>query len=188
MTSPNRFALSMVGVAVATVASPSPADDITITMHLDYWAGEHGMTLSNASGGIRSYVSGGEFVAVADGTANVRGTSLAAWTSGVSPYTSGYRWIIDGDIQYGVAYAVQLTDSYGDGWAWNEVTGADAFQFSGIGAVGDTMIGFESGSSRTGSVILVPGPTGLALLGLAGIERGRRGRRRDLEPAARFEL
>ena len=34
-----RFALSVAGVAGAAMSSPSLADDITITMHLDYWAG-----------------------------------------------------------------------------------------------------------------------------------------------------
>ena len=168
-----RFVVSAVGVAGVAVASSAIAEDITITMHLDFWAGEHGMAFSNASGGINSSVVDGYIVAASTGTAVITNTSLTSWTSGVSPYTSGYRWIIDASVDGGV-YDVNLTDSYGDGWAWNSVSGADAFVVTG-NVSGDTNISFAGGSSRTGSVTVAPAPGALALLGLAGIA-GRRKR------------
>jgi MYXO-CTERM domain-containing protein len=168
-----RFVLSVAGIAGAAVAAPALAEDITITMHLDYWAGEHGMNFSNGSGGVSSFVSSGYLYAVSSGTAAVTGTSLASWTSGVSPYTSGYRYEIFASVDAG-DYAVNLGDSYGDGWAWNNVTGADAFVVTG-NVSGDTNISFASGSARSGSVTVAPAPGALALLGLAGIA-GRRKR------------
>lgn len=166
-----RFVVSAAGIAGVAVASSALAEDITITMHLDYWAGEHGMAFSNAGGGVSSYVVDGYIVAASTGSAVITGTSLTAWTSGVSPYTSGYRWIIDASVAGGV-YDVNLTDSYGDGWAWNNVTGADAFAVTG-NVTGDVSLSFASGSSRTGSVTVAPAPGALALLGLAGIARRR---------------
>jgi MYXO-CTERM domain-containing protein len=173
-----RFALSVAGIAGAAMSAPSLADDITITMHLDYWAGEHGMSFSNASGGVVSSVINGYVIASASGTASITGSSLASWTSGVDPYTSGYRWTINASVASG-SYAVLLTDSYGDGWAWNSVSGADAFSVSGAPGVevtGDTMISFASGFTRIGTVTVSPAPGAVALLGLAGIAGRRRQR------------
>jgi MYXO-CTERM domain-containing protein len=173
-----RFVLSVAGVAGAAMSAPSLADDITITMHLDYWAGEHGMSFSNASGGVISSVINSYVIASASGAASVIGSSLASWTSGVDPYTSGYRWTINASVESG-DYDVLLTDSYGDGWAWNEVTGADAFEVTGgpgIDVSGDTMISFSNGSSRNGTVTVSPAPGAVALLGLAGIAGRRRQR------------
>ena len=173
-----RFVLSVAGVAGAAMSSPSLADDITITMHLDYWAGEHGMSFSNASGGVVSSVINGYVIASTSGTASIIGSSLASWTSGVSPYTSGYRWTINASVESG-DYDVLLSDSYGDGWVWNEVTGSDAFEVSGgpgIDVSGDTMISFSSGFTRIGTVTVSPAPGAVALLGLAGIAGRRRQR------------
>ena len=168
-----RFVLSVAGIAGAAVAAPALAEDITFTMHLDYWAGEHGMNFSNGSGGVSTYVSSGYIFAVSSGSATVNSVSLDAWTSGVSPYTSGYRFTVAASVDAGT-YNVLLTDAYGDGWAWNNVNGSDAFAVSG-NVSGDTAISFSSGSSRTGSVTVTPAPGALALLGLAGIA-GRRKR------------
>jgi len=168
-----RFVLSVAGVAGAAVAAPALAEDITITMHLDYWAAEHGMNFSNGSGGVSSYVYGGYIYAVSSGSAVITSTIFTAWNSTVSPYTSGYRFEINASVDAG-DYDVLLTDSYGDGWQWNNVTGADAFVVTG-NVSGDTNISFASGSSRTGSVTVTPAPGALALLGLAGIA-GRRKR------------
>jgi len=173
-----RFVLSVAGMAGAAVAAPSAAADITITMHLDYWEGEHGMSFSNGSSGVGSYVLDGVVTAFSSGSAMVVGSSLSSWTSGVSPYTSGYRFVIDASVGAGT-YDVNLTDSYGDGWAWNDVSGADAFVVTATGDAtvsGDTALSFAGGSSRTGSVVVTPAPGALALLGLAGISTRRRPR------------
>jgi MYXO-CTERM domain-containing protein len=168
-----RFVLSVAGIAGAAVAAPALAEDITITMHLDYWAGEHGMFFSNGSGGVSTFVSNSYLYAFSSGTAAITGSSFASWNSGVSPYTSGYRWTINASVDAG-DYNVLLTDDYGDGWVWNAVTGADAFSVTG-NVSGDTTIAFTGGSSTSGAVTVAPAPGALALLGLAGIA-GRRKR------------
>ncbi len=173
-----RFVLSMAGVAGAAMAAPAVAEDITITLHLDYWAGEYGMSFNNASGGLSGYVStGGYLVVLSSGTASVTGSSLALWNSAASsPYTSGYRYQINASVASGT-YDVTLTDTYGDGWAWASVGGSDAFVVTG-NVSGDTTIAFFSsaGFSTSGTVNVAPAPGALALLGLAGIA-GRRKRK-----------
>jgi MYXO-CTERM domain-containing protein len=169
-----RFVLSVAGVAGAAVAAPALAEDITITMHLDFWAGEHGMSFSNGSGGVSSFVYGYYLYAVSSGTAAVTGSSFAFWnSSAISPYTSGFRWTINASVDAG-DYNVLLTDTYGDGWVWGNASGADAFSVTG-NVSGDTTIAFTGGFSTSGAVTVAPAPGALALLGLAGIA-GRRKR------------
>ena len=148
-----RFALSSSGVAGAMVAAPAISEEIVITMHLDYWAGEHSMHLAGVCGGISSYVgTDGYLQAVSSGTAVITGTSFEPWNSAVSPYTSGYRWTIQADLEGGL-YDVMLADAYGDGWAWNNVTGSDAFSVHGPCTYGETIIAFSSGNSASGTVL-----------------------------------
>ena len=168
-----RFIVSTAGIAGVAVASSALAEDITITMHLDYWSGEHGMAFSNDTGGLFSSVIDGYIVTSSSGSAVITASSFTSWTSGVDPYTSGYRFVIDASVAGG-DYDVDLSDSYGDGWQWNNVNGVDAFVVTG-NVSGDTNIDFSSGSSRTGIVTVAPAPSALALLGLAGIA-GRRKR------------
>jgi LPXTG-motif cell wall-anchored protein len=174
-----KFALSVAGVAGAAVSAPSLAEDIVITMHLDYWQAEHGMLLSGASGSLTSYTLNGDPYAFASGSATVTNSSLEDWSSTIDPYTSGYRWLIEASVGEG-EYEVRLTDSYGDGWTTGDVTGADAFSVTGVGGTivsGDTLIAFDNGSSQTGTIVVVaPAPGGIALLGLAGISGRRRKR------------
>jgi MYXO-CTERM domain-containing protein len=167
-----RFILSVAGAAGAAVAVPALAEDVTITMHLDYWASEHGMSMTGASGGVSSYVSGSYIIAAASGTAAVNSQTFSNWSS-ADAYTSGYRWTINASVDAG-SYNVLITDSYGDGWAWNSVTGSDAFSISG-NVSGDTTIALSTGNSASGTVNVAPAPGALALLGLAGIA-GRRKR------------
>ena len=168
-----RFVVSAAGIAGVAVSSSAIAEDITITMHLDFWIAEHGMAFSNASGGLFSSAVDGYIITSSSGSAMIMASSLTSWNSSIDPYTSGYRFVIDASVSGGV-YDVNLTDEYGDGWQWNSVTGIDAFVVSGD-VSGDTTIDFTSGSSRTGSVTVAPAPSGLALIGLAGI-LGRRKR------------
>ena len=172
-----RFVLSMAGAAGAAMAAPALAEDITITLHLDFWAGEYGMSMSNGSGGISGFASSGYLVLLSSGTASVTGSSLNLWNSSASsPYTSGYRYEIFASVDSGT-YDVLLTDTYGDGWNWASVGGSDAFVISG-NVSGDTTIAFFSsdGFSTSGTVNVAPAPGALALLGLAGIA-GRRKRK-----------
>ena len=167
-----RFVLSAAGIAGATVAAPALAQDATITLHLDNWAGEHAMSVSGSAGYVSTYA--GSYLYLYSGGSIVSATSFGLWNSSVSAYTSGYRWEIALANASG-AYSVSLTDAYGDGWAWNSVTGADAFVVTGDVAGGDYTITFASGSSRSGGFTITPAPGALALLGLAGLA-GRRKR------------
>ena len=167
-----RFVLSAAGIAGATVAAPALAQDATITLHLDNWAGEHTMSASGSAGYVAT--SAGSYLYIFSSGSIVSATSFALWNSSVSAYTSGYRWDISLSDASG-NYSVVLGDSYGDGWAWNSVSGLDAFVASGDVAGGDYTMSFTSGSSRTGSFTITPAPGALALLGLAGLA-GRRKR------------
>ena len=100
-------------------------------------------------------------------------STFSNWNSTASAYTSGYR------LQFQLSnatgdYSVLLTDAYGDGWAWNSVSGDDAFTASGDVVGGPVVIGLTTGNSASGSFSVVPAPGALALLGLAGLATGRR--------------
>lgn len=169
-----RFLLSAAGIAGATVAAPALAQDAAITMHLDYWAGEHSMSATAADRGFSTGVSSGYLVLNSSGSI-VAATSFTNWESGVSAYTSGYRWEILLANATG-NYNVVLNDSYGDGWAWENCTGSDAFVAAGSDVVGGPVsIALTSGFSATGEFTVTPAPGALALLGLAGLA-GRRKR------------
>ena len=171
-----RFVLSAAGIAGATVAAPALAlaGDATITMHLDYWAAEHGMSVRAVDRGLSTYIDSSLLVLNSSGSI-VAATSFTNWESGVSAYTSGYRWEILLANATG-NYNVILTDAYGDGWAWNSATGSDAFVVAGSDVVGGPVtIGLTSGFTATGEFAITPAPGALALLGLAGLA-GRRKR------------
>ena len=162
----NRFALSATGLMAAS-ASAAPVE---INVTLDYWAGEAGITIFDSSSNIVAsfFVSSGYLTAPGF-------SSYALTVNGSSAYSSGYTLILTGDFAEG-DYGISLTDSYGDGWAWNGVAGG--VNSYGGSATGDA-ISFgssaSSGYSVQGSFSVVPAPAGLALLGLAGLSRRRRG-------------
>ena len=169
-----RFVLSAAGIAGATVAAPALAQDAAITMHLDYWAGEHAMTASATDRGLSTYVSTGGYLVLNSSGSIVTATSFTAWESGISAYTSGYRWEILLANATG-NYNVVLTDAYGDGWAWNSATGSDAFVIAGDVVDGPVTVGLTTGFTASGEFTITPAPGALALLGLAGLA-GRRKR------------
>ena len=169
-----RFVLSAAGIAGATVAAPALAQDAAITMHLDYWAGEHAMTASAADRGLSTYVSTGGYLAINSSGSIVTASSFTNWESGIDAYTSGYRWEILLANATG-NYNVVLTDAYGDGWAWNNVTGSDAFVVAGDVVGGPVTVALSSGNTASGEFTITPAPGALALLGLAGLA-GRRKR------------
>ena len=162
----NRFALSATGLMAAS-ASAAPVE---INVTLDYWAGEAGITIVNsASATVASFFVNSGYL-TAPGF-----SSFSLTTNGSSAYSSGYTLILSGDFAEG-DYGIFLTDSYGDGWAWNGVTGG--VNSYGGSATGDA-ISFGSSASSffsvQGTFSVVPAPAGLALLGLAGLSRRRRG-------------
>ena len=171
-----RFVLSAAGIAGATVAAPALADGTAlITMHLDYWAGEHGMIASAGDRGVSTYVDSSGYIQIGSSGSIVASALFTAWNSSVSAYTSGYRFEIALGNATG-AYNVLLTDAYGDGWAWNNVTGSDAFNVAGPSVDGGSVtIALSTGNSASGSFVVTPAPGALALLGLAGLA-GRRKR------------
>lgn len=158
----NRFALSATGLMAATASAAPVEIDVT----LDYWAGEAGIQIFNsASSLVASF-------AVVSGYLSATGMSIIAFSvNGSSAYSSGYSMTLAGDFAAG-DYTIVLTDTYGDGWSWNGVAGG----ISGYGgAASGSAIFFSTGSSTSGSFTVVPAPAGLALLGLAGLSRRRRG-------------
>ena len=170
-----RFVLSAAGIAGATVAAPALAQDATITLHLDYWAAEHGMSAQAADRGLSSYVDTAGYINISSTGSIIASSVFTAWNSTASAYTSGYRLEFQLTNATG-DYSVLLTDAYGDGWAWNSVSGDDAFTASGAAVVGGpVVIGLTTGNSASGSFSVVPAPGALALLGLAGLA-GRRKR------------
>ena len=172
-----RFALSAAGFAGAAVAAPALAQDAQLTLHLDYWAGEYGMNASNDNGDAFSGLLSSSALVLFSSGSVIASASLNLWNPlASSPYTSGYRYDVGLTNATG-AWDITLTDSYGDGWAWAGVSGADAFVATDLQNSETYSIGFASGSSATGNFVVtgVPAPGALALLGLAGLA-GRRKR------------
>ena len=183
-----RFALSVAGVAGATVAAANAQDQtIQVVLHLDYWASESSSEISGDSGSFGHYISSG-YIYVFNSRTDDYGlsASLGLWNTSAGAYTSGYRLTMDAQVDSGTMYAV-IDDSYGDGWAWNNVPGSDAFVVTGVGDTsvsGSTTVSLADGFSNYGSFVVsgsstpvVPGaPAAAALLGLAGIAVGRRKR------------
>lgn len=157
----NRFALSATGLMAATASAAPVEIDVT----LDYWAGEAGIQIFNsASSLVASF-------AVVGGYLSANGMSITAFSQFGSGSTLSYAMGLAGDFAAG-DYTIVLTDTYGDGWSWAGVQGG----ISGYGgAASGSSIFFSSGSIASGTFTVVPAPAGLALLGLAGLSRRRRG-------------
>ena len=170
-----RFALSAAGFAGAAVAAPALALDADITLHLDYWAVEYGISATSDNGAnFSGFVSGSSLALFSSGSV-VAGASLTFWNPlASSPYTSGYDYSISLTNATG-NWDVTLTDTYGDGWSWANVSGLDAFVATDLQNTETYTIGFVSGASATGNFVVTPAPGALALLGLAGLA-GRRKR------------
>ena len=170
-----RFVLSAAGFAGAAVAAPALAQDAQLTLHLDYWAGEYGMNASNDNGDAFSGLLSSSALVLFSSGSVIASASLNLWNPlASSPYTSGYRYDVGLTNATG-AWDITLTDSYGDGWAWQGVSGADAFVATDLQNSETYSIGFASGASATGNFVVTPAPGALALLGLAGLA-GRRKR------------
>ena len=202
----SRFALSVAGLATATMGvgtahagGVSANYAIEVNLHLDYWAAETSSVITGESGSFGHYFSS---VSGYLQVFNNRSEDLFAigyvWDSAVSAYTSGFGVTIWASVSAGT-YDVQLFDSYGDGWVWNNVDGADAFSVRGLDVgeapggygeyiydaslSGSTTLAMQSNSVVSGSFevlentgpVVPSAPAAAALLGLAGIS-GRRKR------------
>ena len=181
----NRFVLSAAGIAAATVGHAHAQEQILVELHLDYWAGESSSDIYGSSGSFGHFVSSG-YVMIYNSRSNLDlSGAISNWSSMAGAYTSGYRLSMLAEVNAGTM-SVSLSDSYGDGWAWNNVPGSDAFVVTGVGDTsvsGSTTLSFYDGYSNSGSFEVLPSggpavpgaPAAMALLGLAGIS-GRRKR------------
>ena len=164
----NRFALTTAGIASVAAAGAASAEMISVFFHNDYYIGEDAWQISNSGGDVvaQMYISGGSLF--------VTGSGIVSYgfgyfdPSATSPLSSGYITAVILDVASG-DYTVTMTDTWGDGWVWNNATGEDAFTGGG------TQIAFTTGNSVSGTFNVVPAPGALALLGLAGLA-GRRKR------------
>ena len=151
-----RFMLTAAGMAATGIAGSASAVLVDMAHGLDRWAGEHSWQV---------YSSGGSMVANASATTYY---GLVSGTFGYStfPDTSSHYANVWGQLDLAAGdYNVQMQDSYGDGWSWNSYTGGLA-----IGSGSGTVVS----SSASFNFTVVPAPSALALLGLAGLAGTRR--------------
>ena len=81
-----RFVLSAAGIAGATVAAPALAQDATITLHLDYWAAEHGMSAQAADRGLSSYVDTAGYINISSTGSIIATGSSVTTVSGLAAH------------------------------------------------------------------------------------------------------
>lgn len=158
-----RFMITAAGAAatgIAGLGSSAFAEIVNFTHGLDRWAGEHSWQM---------YSSGGTAVASMSATSylNYYGSlnSLA--------FASGSGSAHYGDVTFNMDlaagdYTIMMQDAYGDGWSWNSYQGGIwvSGAASGYGTV--------TGSSASMTFTVIPAPSALALLGLAGLAARRR--------------
>ena len=153
-----RFMLTAAGVAATGLAGSATAELVDMTHGLDRWAGEHSWQVHSSGGSIVASMSGMSYYGLVSGT-----FGYSTFSTVTSHYANVWGTL---DLAAG-DYNVQMQDSYGDGWSWNSYTGGLA-----IGSGSGTVTG--SSASFNFTVGVIPAPSALALLGLAGLAGGRR--------------
>lgn len=169
-----RFMLTATGMAAAAVGGSASAELISFEVHNDYYIGENSWQIVNSSGTtIASMYVSSSFIFIPTSQSSTYAVSFGLW--GSDAFASGYRTNFQMDLPAGT-YTLQMQDSWGDGWAWNSATGADAFNIAGNLASGSSVtFGMVGTAAVTATFTVVPAPGALALLGLAGVA-GRRKR------------
>ena len=153
-----RFMLTAAGVAATGVAGSATAALVDMTHGLDRWAGEHSWQVTSSGGSVVASMAGMTYYGLVSGT-----FGYSTFPSTTSHYANVWGTL---DLAAG-DYNVQMQDSYGDGWAWGSYVGGLAI---GTGS-GTVASGSSSGSFN---FTVVPAPSALALLGLAGLAARRR--------------
>ena len=152
--------LTAAGAAATGIVGAASATAVNITDQIDRWAGEHYWQMAS---------SGGSIVASA-----VQLTYYGSYS--YFSYVTNTASSIWGSVFLGIDlaagdYTVTMQDSYGDGWAWGSFVGGVYVSSSGGMSAGASL---PSGSSTSFSFTVVPAPSALALLGLAGFAARRR--------------
>ena len=151
-----RFMLTAAGAAATGIAGSASAELVDMFHGLDRWAGEHSWQVVSSGGSTVASMASMTYNGLVSGT-----FAYSTFPSTTSHYANVYGTL---DLAAG-DYNGQMQDSYGDGWAWNSYTGGLAIG-SGSGVV--------TGSSASFNFTVVPAPSALALLGLAGLAGSRR--------------
>ena len=172
-----RFALTAAGAAAAAVGGTASAELISFIIHNDYYISENSWQITDASNNIIAsmFVSSGSLF-INTSQESTYSVNFTLWDSAASnAQSSGYYTGFSMDLGAG-EYTVTMQDTWGDGWVWNNVNGADAFGVYGSGLLdGSEVFSMVSTGATTDTFTVVPAPGALALLGLAGIA-GRRKR------------
>ena len=151
-----RFMLTAAGAAATGFAGSASAELVDMFHGLDRWAGEHSWQVYSSGSSVVAYASGTSYFGIVSGT----------FGFSTFPSTSSHYADVWGQLDLAAGdYNVQMQDSYGDGWTWNSYVGGLAIG-SGSGVV--------TGSSASFNFTVVPAPSALALLGLAGLAGSRR--------------
>ena len=151
-----RFMLTAAGAVATGIAGSTSAEVVDMFHGLDRWAGEHSWQVTSSGGSTVASMSGMTYYGLVSGT-----FGYSTFSTVTSHYANVWGQL---DLAAG-DYNVQMQDSYGDGWSWNSYTGGLAIG-SGSGTV--------TGSSASFNFTVIPAPSALALLGLAGLAGGRR--------------
>jgi hypothetical protein len=152
-----RFMLTAAGIAATGIAAGSASAELVDMLHgIDRWSGEHSWEVYSSGGSVVAYAAGGSYYGLVSGTF---GYSTFSTVTSHFANVWGQLDLAAGD------YNVQMHDSYGDGWDWNSYTGGLA-----IGSGSGTVVSFSGSFDFT----VIPAPSALALLGLAGLAARRR--------------
>ena len=151
-----RFMLTAAGAAATGIVGAAQAELVDMENGLDRWFGEHYWAVHSSGGSVVASMSGGSYVGLVDGT--------FSYVTSTSPDIFG---TVYGQLDLAAGdYTVYMSDTYGDGWSWGSYQG-----YLMIGSGSGTVTGSEVGSF---TFTVVPAPSALALLGLAGIAGSRR--------------
>ena len=152
--------LTAAGAAATGIAGAASAGLVNVTDQVDRWAGEHYWQMTSSLGSL--------VVSVTQLTYN---GSFAYWSYVTNTVSSIWGSVFLGvELNASTTYTVTMQDTYGDGWAWGSFVGGVYVSSAGGMSAGASM----PGASGSFSFHVLPAPSALALLGLAGFAGRRR--------------